>query len=77
MKDSDPDIRVTAIRAARAIKLDMVTLADSLMTDPSPAVWRELCLAMYFEPTDKALPILVKLAGKYDRKDRWYLGEPR
>jgi putative membrane-bound dehydrogenase-like protein len=73
MKDSDPDIRVTAVRAARAIKMDMIKLADSLMTDPSPAVWRELCLAMHFEPTDKALPILVKLAGKYDGEDRWYL----
>jgi putative membrane-bound dehydrogenase-like protein len=73
LKDSDPDIRVTALRAARAIKMDMITLADSLITDPSPAVWRELCLAMYFQPTEKALPILVKLAGKYDGKDRWYL----
>ncbi len=72
-KDADSDIRVTAIRAARAIKMDMIAFADAMMTDSSPAVWRELCLAMSFEPTDKAVPMLVKLAGKYDGQDRWYL----
>ena len=34
---------------------------------------RELALATQFEPNDKAIPVLVKLADKYDGKDRWYL----
>ena len=28
---------------------------------------------MNYEPADKAVPVLVKLADKYDGKDRWYL----
>ena len=66
-------IRVTALRAARAIKMDMIKVAGKMLADPHPFVWRELCLAMNYEPTDKAIPILVKLADKYDGSDRWYL----
>ena len=73
LKDKDPDIRVTAIRAARRIRMDMVTLANQMLGDSSPAVLRELCLAMAFEPDDRALPVLVRLADKYDGLDRWYL----
>ncbi len=28
---------------------------------------------MNFEPADKAVPALVKLADRYDGQDRWYL----
>ncbi len=73
MKDPDVDIRVTALRAARAIKMDMIKVAGQMIGDPHPFVWRELCLAMNYEPTDKALPVLVKLGDKYDGSDRWYL----
>ena len=73
LNDPDVNIRVTAIRAARQIKMNMIELADRMMKDPSPFVWRELCLAMYFEPTDTAVSILTKLADKYDGSDRWYL----
>ena len=73
LKDKDADIRVTAIRAARQIKMDMVKLAGRMPDDPSPAVLRELCLAMQSEPDARAIPVLVKLADKYDGTDRWYL----
>jgi putative membrane-bound dehydrogenase-like protein len=73
LKDKDSDIRVTAVRAARQIKMDMVQVADEMLGDASPAVMRELCLAMRFEPDDRAIPVLVKLADKYDGTDRWYL----
>jgi putative membrane-bound dehydrogenase-like protein len=73
LKDNDADIRVAALRAARAIHMDMIATAETMLSDPSPMVWRELCLAMNYEPTDKAVPVLVRLAGKYDGKDRWYL----
>jgi putative membrane-bound dehydrogenase-like protein len=69
----DLDVRLAAIRAARRIGLDMTEVANQLASDPSVAVARELCLAMNYEPTEKALPVLVKLADRYDGKDRWYL----
>jgi putative membrane-bound dehydrogenase-like protein len=73
LKDSDSDIRVTAVRAARQIKMDMVKVAGEMLNDSSPAVLRELCLAMRFEADDRAIPVLVKLADKFDGTDRWYL----
>ena len=73
MKDSNPDIRITAVRAARAIGMDMAAVAKELANDPSIAVAREVCVALNYVPTDKALPPLVALADRYDGKDRWYL----
>lgn len=73
LKDPDSDIRVTALRAARQIKMDMVALSEQMLDDSSPAVLRELCIAMLFEPDQSAVPVLVKLADKWDGKDRWYL----
>ena len=73
LKDNDADIRITAVRAARRIKMDMIQVADQMLGDASPGVLRELCLAMNYEPTDRALPVLVRLADKFDGTDRWYL----
>jgi putative heme-binding domain-containing protein len=73
LKDEDVDLRVTAIRAAREIKMDIPALAKELANDPHPFVWRELAIAMRYEPDDKAVPVLVSLADKFDGKDRWYL----
>jgi putative heme-binding domain-containing protein len=36
-------------------------------------VLREDCIAMRFESDERAIPMLVKLADKYDGTDRWYL----
>ena len=73
LNDADPNIRVTAIRAARLIKMDLMHLAEQLLSDTSPDVLRELCLAMRYEPDERAIPVLVKLADKFDGTDRWYL----
>ena len=73
LKDKDENIRVTAFRAARLIKLDVPAVAESLATDPSFGVLREAAIAMNYEPADKAVPVLTKLAARYDGKDRWYL----
>ena len=73
LKDKDTDLRITGVRAARRIKMDMIEVSEQLLDDPSPAVLRELCLAMNFEPDERAIPMLVKLGDKYDGADRWYL----
>ena len=73
LKDKNPDIRITALRAARSVGADMASVAKEMASDPSIAVARELCLALNYVPTEKALPALVTLADRYDGKDRWYL----
>jgi putative membrane-bound dehydrogenase-like protein len=73
LKDKDADIRVTAVRAARQIKMDMVQVANETLADTSTAVLREDCIALRFESDERAIPTLVKLADKYDGTDRWYL----
>lgn len=64
LKDSYVDLRVCALRAARLIKMDMIKIAKEMLADPSPAVARELCLAMNYEPTDRCLDLLVALGDK-------------
>lgn len=73
LKDDNQDIRVTAVRAARQVGMDMSLLAKQLAPDADPFVLRELALAMRYVPDGMALPALVALADRYDGKDRWYL----
>jgi len=64
LHDKDSNLRVTALRALRQNKADMVEIASALSADPDLFVARELCLAMAVVPTARALPILVALANK-------------
>lgn len=73
LKDEDEDIRIAGLRAARLIKMDVSAVARSLLGDASMGVLREVAVAMNYEPAEKAVPILVKLAERYDGEDRWYL----
>jgi putative membrane-bound dehydrogenase-like protein len=74
LKDKDVDIRITALRAARLIGMDLAAIAKPLVgSESSPAVLREVALAMNYVSAEKAVPILVELANKYDGEDRWYL----
>ena len=36
-------------------------------------MWRELAIALQYDQSEKALPLIVKLADKYNGEDRWYL----
>jgi len=73
LKDKDENIRITAFRAARQNGSDIPALAQSLLNDESMGVLREVAIAMNYLPAEQAVPILVKLAEKYDGQDRWYL----
>src|SRR5262249_2752469 len=64
LKDKNVDIRCCALRAARLIKMDMIEIAKEMLADPSPAVARELCLAMNYESSGKCMDVLVALADK-------------
>ncbi len=73
LADKDENIRIAGLRAARMTKQDMVAVADKMIGDASPGVLREIAVAMNYEPAERAVPVLVKLADRYDGKDRWYL----
>ncbi len=64
LKDSTPEIRMTAVRVARVLKQDMVSLANDLIKDQSEQVLRELAIAMLYEPNERAIPVLVKLSDR-------------
>jgi hypothetical protein len=66
LKDPDVNLRVCALRAVRQAKGDMIAIAREMLKDPHPFVARELCLAMNYEPTSKALDLLVALADRVE-----------
>lgn len=73
LTDNDPDIRITALRAARQLKWDVLNSASKLKDDPSPQVRREVAIAIRGNNSPEAANIWAALAGQYNGKDRWYL----
>ncbi|WP_299470125.1 PVC-type heme-binding CxxCH protein [uncultured Gimesia sp.] len=73
MKDSNPDIRITGLRAARRYKLDVIPYVQQLVNDSSPQVRRECAIALHHNQSPEAAALWVTLADQYDGKDRWYL----
>jgi putative membrane-bound dehydrogenase-like protein len=72
-KDADENVRATAIRIARQIKLATCDFGPTLMNDSSPVVLRELAIALR-EDTSKEMPeYWAQLAKRFDGRDRWYL----
>lgn len=73
LHDSDPDIRITALRIARQTQADTIGTVQHLVDDASPQVRRECALALYHSKSPAAPQIWAKLASQHDGKDRWYL----
>ena len=73
LKDQNTQIRVAAFRALRRQNHQFMKMAATLKSDPSPAVRREIALAMRDVPVDQSKSVLVALAQTYDGKDRSYL----
>jgi putative membrane-bound dehydrogenase-like protein len=71
--DSNPDIRIAAIRAARQSKMDITPLIKTLYDDPEPQVRRECMIALRHNESPEFFQLLTHLALQYDGKDRWYL----
>jgi putative membrane-bound dehydrogenase-like protein len=72
-RDADPNIRITALRAVRRIDGDVIAMADRLVRDPSPAVRREVAIALRHDESRRAAELWAGLAQQYDGHDRWYL----
>lgn len=73
LEHTKPNLRITAIRLAKQLNdTPSQWLADAA-DDPSPAVRRELAIALRYDKSDAMPGLWAKLATAYDGKDRWYL----
>jgi putative membrane-bound dehydrogenase-like protein len=73
LKDTDPNIRIAALRTAREQAPNPLPSLQTLARDPSPAVRREVALALHGNTSPQATAIWVELARQHDGRDRWYL----
>ena len=73
LQDRDPNIRITGLRIARALKLDVIPYVKTLANDPSGQVRRQCAIALRHHPSPEAPKLWAQLAWQHDGKDRWYL----
>ncbi|MFN4258492.1 MAG: PVC-type heme-binding CxxCH protein [Gemmataceae bacterium] len=73
IQDQDPDIRLTGIRLARQLHLDIIPVLRKLVHDKAPEVRRECAIALRFTKSPDMPALWVELAKQHDGKDRWYL----
>jgi putative heme-binding domain-containing protein len=73
LKDSDANIRLTAFRALRQVKTDILPYARQLSKDASPAVRREVAVALRDLPFEQVQDIALELATQLDPQDRYYV----
>ncbi|MES2426967.1 MAG: PVC-type heme-binding CxxCH protein [Bacteroidota bacterium] len=73
VKDADPDIRITGLRAAREVNSDVLKYITALANDPDPQVRRECAIALRHNKDPQAATLWASLAAKNTGDDRWYL----
>jgi len=71
--DPDADLRITGLRIARELKLDVLPLIRKLSHDVSPQVRRECALALRHNSASEAAALWAILASEYQTGDRWQL----
>ncbi len=71
--DKYADVRVTGIRLARELKLDIIPIVRKLANGESAAVRRDCAIGLRHSKSPKAPTLWAELAGQHDGKDRWYL----
>ncbi len=74
LKNSNPDLRITALRAARQLGADAAIAAvKQLVNDVNPQVRRDCAIALRGSKNADAPALWAQLASKHDGTDRWYL----
>ncbi|MDO1448577.1 c-type cytochrome [Rhodocytophaga aerolata] len=73
LKDANADLRITGLRAAREMKMDIVPYIKQLANDTDAQVRREAVIALRTTKSPEAAQLWATLASQYDGKDRWYL----
>ena len=73
ISDDDPNIRITGVRLAKQLNLVPSVALTKLAFDDSPAVRRELAVALRFDDSETMPAVWAILAKAHDGQDRWYL----
>ncbi|MBC7572316.1 MAG: HEAT repeat domain-containing protein [Spirosoma sp.] len=74
LKETDPNLRITALRASRQMGTDATIAAvKQLANDSDKQVLRECAIALHRNKSTEAPGLWAQLADKHDGKDRWYL----
>lgn len=74
LRDKHERTRLVAFRALREVEADVLPYARLLLADhSSPALRREVALAMRDVPLEDCRDILMQLAAGFDGQDHWYL----
>lgn len=73
LDDKIPELRITALRAARQLNSRDVKTVAKLVNDKDPQVRRECAIALRHNPTPEAAALWAQLAVQYSDSDRWYL----
>jgi putative membrane-bound dehydrogenase-like protein len=74
IKDTNPDMRIAALRAASELKdVNITSYIKLLVKDAEPQVRRECALILHHNKSAEAPALWAELARQYDGKDRWYL----
>jgi putative membrane-bound dehydrogenase-like protein len=73
LRHADPMQRIAAFRALRRVNHRVLVHARGLAEDSSPAVRREVAIALRDVPVADAQDLLLTLARGYDGRDRAYL----
>ncbi|MGA0559570.1 PVC-type heme-binding CxxCH protein [Larkinella sp. VNQ87] len=73
LKESDPNLRIAGLRAARQLKGDVIPYVKLLVNDPDPQVRRECAIALHRNTSPEAPDLWAQLAARHDGNDRWFL----
>jgi len=73
VKDGNPDLRITGLRAARQLKQHVLEIVTVLAQDKDVQVRRECALALRHNKAPEAAKLWASLAVQYNSNDRWYL----
>src|SRR6185503_13736063 len=71
--DKDANIRGVAVRLARQVSPDVISVVKKLAADPSPQVRRECAIALRHSQAAESAELWAQLASQHDGQDRWYL----
>src|SRR4051812_1103940 len=73
IKNNNPDLRITGLRAARELHADVIGVVRQLVNDPDAQVRRECAIALHHNKSPEVPELWATLAMQHDGKDRWYL----
>jgi len=73
IKNTNADVRITGLRAARELTADVINVVKQLVNDADAQVRRECAIALHHNKSGEAPALWATLATQYDGKDRWYL----